>query len=82
MTVACVNSPESTTISGDLAAIEALQVILDTASVFNRRLKVDSAYHSHHMEVVAQSYLSSLAELSHGDPPQGHHLLLVCYRHS
>ncbi|MCJ1471629.1 hypothetical protein MMC13_000269 [Lambiella insularis] len=43
VTVACVNSPESTTISGDLAAIEALQAILDTASVFNRRLQVESA---------------------------------------
>jgi len=66
VTVACVNSPESTTISGDLAAIEALQAILDTASVFNRRLQVDSAYHSHHMEVVAQSYLLSLDNMAHG----------------
>ena len=65
VTVACVNSPESTTISGDLAAIEALQAILDKASVFNRRLQVDSAYHSHHMEVVAQSYLSSLDNMTH-----------------
>lgn len=60
VTVACVNSPESTTISGDVAALEELQVALVEASVFNRRIKVDSAYHSHHMEVVAPSYLSSL----------------------
>jgi len=66
VTVACVNSPESTTISGDVAAIEALQAILDSASVFNRRLQVDSAYHSHHMQVVAESYLSSLDNMSHG----------------
>lgn len=68
VTVACVNSPESTTISGDLPAILELQAVLDAASVFNRRLKVDSAYHSHHMEVVAKSYLASLSDMSHGAP--------------
>ncbi|KAF4848553.1 Highly reducing polyketide synthase AFT9-1 [Colletotrichum siamense] len=66
--VACVNSPESTTISGDVEAIEELQANLDASSVFNRRLKVDSAYHSHHMETVADSYLSSLAGMSGNAP--------------
>lgn len=65
--VACVNSPESTTISGDVAALEELQAVLSEASVFNRRIKVDSAYHSHHMEVVAPSYLSSLDGLVTGE---------------
>ncbi|KAK8066687.1 hypothetical protein PG997_013434 [Apiospora hydei] len=68
ITVACVNSPESTTISGDLDAILALQADLDDASVFNRRLQVDSAYHSHHMQAVAKAYLSTLGDLSHGLP--------------
>lgn len=71
VTVACVNSPESTTISGDLAAILELQTALDAASVFNRRLKVDSAYHSHHMKVVAEPYLSSLRDMAHGTPREG-----------
>ncbi|KAH7141842.1 beta-ketoacyl synthase domain-containing protein [Dactylonectria macrodidyma] len=66
--VACVNSPESTTISGDLEALLELEAALGAASVFNRRLKVDSAYHSHHMEVVAPAYLSSLDGLKHGTP--------------
>lgn len=68
LTVACVNSPESTTISGDVAAIEELQAVLDSVTVFNRRLVVDSAYHSHHMEVVAKSHLSSLEHMAHGIP--------------
>ncbi|GKU05699.1 beta-ketoacyl synthase protein [Fusarium langsethiae] len=68
ITVACVNSPESTTISGDVAALDQLQAVLVEASVFNRRIKVDSAYHSHHMEVVAPSYLSSLDGLVSGEP--------------
>nr|ALQ32923.1 putative polyketide synthase [Fusarium redolens] len=67
ITVACVNSPESTTVSGDVAALEELQAALSEASVFNRRIKVDSAYHSHHMEVVAPSYLSSLDGLVTGE---------------
>ncbi|KIL88674.1 polyketide synthase [Fusarium avenaceum] len=67
ITVACVNSPESTTISGDVAALEELQAVLSEASVFNRRIKVDSAYHSHHMEVVAPSYSSSLDGLVAGE---------------
>lgn len=70
VTVACVNSPESTTISGDLAALHELQAALGAASVFNRLLKVDSAYHSHHMEVVASSYLLSLEGLTHHTPRQ------------
>ncbi|KAI0470405.1 putative polyketide synthase [Xylariaceae sp. FL0804] len=68
VTVACVNSPDSTTISGDLEAITELQSVLEAASIFNRRLKVDSAYHSHHMEVVAKSYLASIESMEHGLP--------------
>lgn len=68
VTVACINSPNSTTVSGDLAAIQELKAALDAASIFNRQLKVDSAYHSHHMEAVAHMYLSSLNGLSHGKP--------------
>ncbi|CZT12486.1 related to lovastatin nonaketide synthase [Rhynchosporium agropyri] len=63
--VACVNSPQSVTISGDSQAIEELQLVLENQkeSVFNRKLKVDTAYHSHHMAVVAEEYLSSMAGL-------------------
>lgn len=66
VTVACVNSPKSTTVSGDLAALSNLESALEAASIFNRRLQVDSAYHSHHMNVVAPHYLSSLEGLTHG----------------
>lgn len=68
LTVACVNSPESTTISGDLDAILELQTVLEEKSVFNRKLQVDSAYHSHHMLAVSQTYLSSLENLKHESP--------------
>ena len=63
--VACVNSPQSVTISGDSQAIEDLELILDNQkdSVSNRKLKVNTAYHSHHMAVVAEEYLCSMAGL-------------------
>ncbi|TVY93276.1 Highly reducing polyketide synthase [Lachnellula willkommii] len=65
LVVACSNSPESSTVSGDEAAILELKGILDTASVFARKLAVDTAYHSHHVKSVAEEYLHSLAGLEH-----------------
>lgn len=64
--VACVNSPQSTTLSGDVDAMEKLACHLEDGQVFNRKLKVDAAYHSHHMSAVAKEYLGLLnqAELS------------------
>jgi len=38
--IACYNSPTSLTISGDEAAIDELQVILNEKQVFNRKLQV------------------------------------------
>ncbi|KAI8177598.1 Beta-ketoacyl synthase domain-containing protein [Colletotrichum sp. SAR 10_75] len=47
--VAASNSPESVTISGDADAIQHVQGVLEINSTFARLLKVDKAYHSHHM---------------------------------
>lgn len=60
VSVACVNSSVSTTVSGDEPAIVDLQSRLNDLGVFNRRLRVDTAYHSHHMHRVAHDYLCSL----------------------
>lgn len=66
--VACVNSPSSTTVSGDEAAIVELKKLLDEGGIFNRKLQVDTAYHSHHMKIVASRYLHSLAGLRPSTP--------------
>lgn len=66
--VACVNSPVSTTVSGDGAAIDELKQTFDEYSIFNRKLKVDTAYHSHHMKMVAGEYLESIAHIKARDP--------------
>lgn len=60
ITVAAVNSPSSVTISGDEDAIEELQVILDDEKKFNRRLRVDLAYHSNHMLPCAGPYVEGM----------------------
>lgn len=67
VTVACVNSPDNTTISGDDTAIDELKAILDEQAIFNRKLKVDSAYHSHHMKEVADQYQKSLEHITTTD---------------
>lgn len=58
--VACKNSPTSTTLSGDLTAISELEKTMSSDGVFARKLKVTTAYHSPHMNVIAEHYLSSI----------------------
>ena len=65
--VACLNSPTSITASGDVPAVEELENILKEDNVFARRLKVDAAYHSHHMQPIAAPYLAWLQELVHAE---------------
>jgi len=60
ISVAASNSSSSVTISGDEDAIVELQVMLDGEKKFNRRLKVDKAYHSAHMTPCFDPYVNSL----------------------
>lgn len=61
--IACYNSPSSLTISGDEPALAELEKICEEKQLFNRRLVVDVAYHSHHMNLVAKEYRASIANL-------------------
>lgn len=58
--VAASNAPQSVTLSGDLDAVEEAKRNFDEQNIFCRQLKVDTAYHSHHMQPCAESYLRSL----------------------
>lgn len=60
--VAAVNSSASVTLSGDAEAIEEAEAIFKDEKKFARLLKVDKAYHSHHMRACSESYLASLKE--------------------
>ena len=61
--VACVNSPESTTLSGDLPALNEIASRLEKNGIFARQLKVPLAYHSHHMVPMAQEYVENLRNI-------------------
>ncbi|OXV11891.1 hypothetical protein Egran_00348 [Elaphomyces granulatus] len=68
--VACINSPTSVTISGDLSAILQIETMMKADGLFARQLKVETAYHSPHMQVIGQKYLESLSgiQLLPGNP--------------
>lgn len=63
--IACINSPSSVTVAGDADAIAELQTLIEEAypGMFARKLQVDTAYHSHHMNLVAKEYSKSLLNL-------------------
>lgn len=61
--IACFNSPSSLTISGDEPALAELEKLVEEKQMFNRRLMVDVAYHSHHMNLVAKEYRASISKL-------------------
>lgn len=69
--VGCVNSPSSVTISGDMAAILELEAILTKEKIFARKLKVDTGYHSHFMEPIADDYHELLSHSLKEEPHFG-----------
>lgn len=62
--VACINSPASVTVSGDVYALDQLDKIFRTEGIFARKLKVEVAYHSHHMKTVANTYLKAIKDIT------------------
>ncbi|MCJ1346998.1 hypothetical protein MMC31_005218, partial [Peltigera leucophlebia] len=55
--VACINSPESVTISGDESSVDTVLGMLQDRKIFARKLNTGGqAYHSHHMKVLGEEY--------------------------
>ncbi|KAL4860796.1 hypothetical protein BDV12DRAFT_208828 [Aspergillus spectabilis] len=69
--VACVNSPSSVTISGDEEQIQLMQRLVVEDALFARRLQVDVAYHSPHMQCIADEYARQMGQLELGRPLLG-----------
>lgn len=67
-TVGAINSPQSVTVSGDQSAIERIHKAADEQGLFARRLKVALAYHSRHMDEVADYYLESITPFYKDEP--------------
>ncbi|KAI0966399.1 hypothetical protein F4678DRAFT_484245 [Xylaria arbuscula] len=60
ISVAANNSRLSCTLAGDADAIDQAHRRLESQGIFSRLLKVDTAYHSHHMKPCAGPYLNSM----------------------
>ncbi|KAL8934982.1 MAG: hypothetical protein Q9216_005641, partial [Gyalolechia sp. 2 TL-2023] len=59
--VACHNSPNSVTLSGDADAIDELKAYFDSSKIFARVVRTGGkAYHSHHMITAAMEYRNLL----------------------
>ncbi|KAK3945065.1 hypothetical protein QBC46DRAFT_455714 [Diplogelasinospora grovesii] len=64
LTIACYNSPESLTISGDPHEVRSLKERLDSESIFARVLHTDgNAYHSPHMKALGGRYEEELTHM-------------------
>ncbi|KAI1806790.1 ketoacyl-synt-domain-containing protein [Daldinia bambusicola] len=59
--IACHNSPNNTTLSGDRDVLEQLKQNLDAEGIFNRMLQTGgNAYHSYHMKDITPIYAEYL----------------------
>ncbi|TGJ85285.1 hypothetical protein E0Z10_g3506 [Xylaria hypoxylon] len=69
ISLACDNSPESTTLSGDGCAIDKLFDVLQQKQIFVRKLRTGGqAYHSKHMKKLGYIYQESLQRVWHAGP--------------
>ncbi|KAL9036375.1 MAG: hypothetical protein Q9180_004337, partial [Flavoplaca navasiana] len=66
LTVACVNSARNVTIAGPEHLVQSLGTLLDTDGIFNRKLKVQVAYHSAAMQSLALAYRSVIQDIAPG----------------
>lgn len=68
--IGCENSPSSVTLSGDLDVLEIVNAEIKAKypDALVRQLKVQCAYHSHHMKRVAHNYAGMLQDLHYGVP--------------
>ena len=64
LNIACVNSPENVTVSGDEEAVDLLATSCQERNIFARKLKTDGrAYHSRHMLTIGQEYEELLSKV-------------------
>ena len=63
LTISCINSPSSVTISGPSHLLDLLVNLLQDQNVFSRRLSVNLGYHSSQMKSIASKYLAQLQGL-------------------
>ncbi|WP_437608159.1 SDR family NAD(P)-dependent oxidoreductase [Sorangium sp. So ce834] len=62
--IAAINSPRTTLVAGDVAAVDALVGTLSAAQIFARKVRVDYASHSEHVAAIEQELLGDLHGIS------------------
>ncbi|KAJ6164002.1 hypothetical protein N7470_002674 [Penicillium chermesinum] len=67
LSVACFNSSTNITVSGLDKAVDELKNRLDDDNAFARKLRIPVAYHSSHMQPIAEEYLGLIKSIA---PPQ------------
>ena len=65
--IGCENAASNLTLTGSETAIDFLKERLDVDQIFARKLTIPVAYHSSHMQVIADDYLKALQSIR---PPQ------------
>lgn len=60
--ISCLNSPNACTVSGDVKTLQALEEILKVKGIVAKRLEVQVAYHSPHMNLIRQEYEAALRD--------------------
>ncbi|KAJ5733817.1 hypothetical protein N7493_002603 [Penicillium malachiteum] len=60
LSIACINSPKSVTVSGDAELIDQMCGLLNADRIFSRRLRVPVAYHSAQMLHISEKYRQRL----------------------
>ena len=65
--IACFNSPQNVTVSGDESAIDILRAKLAANDVSTAKLRTGAAYHSSQMQKIAQAYHECLNDLNGRD---------------
>jgi acyl transferase domain-containing protein len=63
LSLAAVNAPDLSVVSGDRAAIERLETRLERAGVVHRSLHTSHAFHSHHMEPAVEPFTEAVGRL-------------------
>lgn len=66
LSIACINSPKNVTLSGDADQIDTLEDNLKNENIFAHKIAVGVAYHSYHMQGIAQDYGLSIQNLEKG----------------
>jgi len=77
--VACINAPNNVTLSGDALSIDQLQEAFTRDGIFVRRLRVKTAYHSHHVSHLFSTLSLKWLNTSNFSVRYSENMRLFCY---